>query len=166
MGNQAKTNRARRQILTDRAVAADAAAIYGVGARRASSILSWIEANYQAPFAMSVRPSGSGYIVTEDDSFYTVAASPAEFADKRAFIDAVAEATMTMGILVLIDGESPEQIRDGRGLVRAWILADQGHPERLPVTPAVTAQLKADFEFLASFEHVEALPMTDLPAAA
>lgn len=166
MGIQAKMNKARRQIHAEKTAARDAAAIYREGAERATRILSWIGANYQAPFAMSVRVADSGVIATEDDTFYTVATSPSEFAQKKAFLDMVATAAMSMGILALIDGESPEQIKNGRGLVRAWILADEGHPERLPVLPAVTAQLKSDFDFLAPFEHVEALPMTDLPAAA
>lgn len=166
MGIQAKINRARRQIQAENTAKRDAAGIYLEGIDRATRVLSWINANYQAPFAMSVQVAQSGVIATEDDTFFTVAATPDEFASKKAFLDMVANATMSMGILAVIDGESPEQIRNGRGLFRAWILADEGHPERLPVQAAVTAQLKADFEFLSPYEHVEALPMTDLPAAA
>jgi hypothetical protein len=166
MGTQAQINKLRRQAKREEESKRDAAAIYLEGTDRATRILAWIEANHQAPFAMTVQVASSGIIATDDDSFFTVAASPDEFASKKAFLDMVANATMSMGVLAVIDGASATLIQNGQGHVRAWILGNEGFPERLPVKPAVTAQLKADFGFLAPYEHVEALPMTDLPAVA
>lgn len=166
MGTQAQLNKARRQIKREADSLKDAAAIYMEGVDRATRILSWVEANHQAPYAMTIQVAHTGVIAIEDDTFFSVAATPSEFASKKTFIDMVANGTMSAGILAVIAGESQAQIQNGRGTVRAWLLSNEGLPERLPVTTGVTSQLKVDFPFLAPYEHVDALPMEDLPAAA
>lgn len=166
MGTQAKLTKARREIKREAESLKDATAIYLEGVDRATRILTWVEANHQAPYAITVQVAHSGIIAIEDDTFFAVAATPDEFATKKIFVDMVANATMSMGILALISGDSQAQIQHGTGAVRAWMLGDDGLPEQLPVTDGVTSQLKADFPFLAPYEHVEALPMIELPAAA
>lgn len=165
MGAQAQINRARREIKRAAEATKDAAAVYLEGVDRATRVLNWIEANYSAPFLITVQVAHSGVIAIDDDSVFTVAATADEFQSKKAFLDMVATATMSMGILAIVDGESAETIKSGHGYVHAWIVGNDGLPERLPVKPSVTAQLKSDFSFLGPYEHVEAIPMTDLPAA-
>lgn len=166
MGTQSQMNRARREIKREAETTQDAAVIYLEGVNRATRVLNWIEANYSAPFVITVQVAHSGVTAIDDDSFFTVAATPEEFQTKKAFMDMVATATMSMGILAIVDGESAEKIKNGHGHLHAWIVGHDGLPERLPVKQSVTAQLKADFSFLSPYEHVEAIPMTDLPAAA